>query len=340
MLSRILAASIAAALLMSTPAHAEVVLKANSWLPRNHPLVAKVLVPFCADIEKVTEQRVKCVLLPKAVASPAQTFDAVRDGLADLSFISPVFNTGRFPIASVVEFPFIADSAEVASVAYQRVYDRMLKQFDEYKGVVTLAVYTLSPGHIFNAKRQINSVDDLRDLKIRVGGGYIADITRALGAVSIQKPVTEAYELISMGVADGVFLTKEAMSTFKLAPLIKYATFVPGGLYNANQAMIVNPAAWNKISEKDQAAIIALSGEALARRAGRAFDEADVIGIEAMRSAGVQTQTASPQLVEQIRERVTPIEQTWSGTIKGQGADGAAILKALRDEAAKVAREK
>src|SRR6266581_3739493 len=77
-----------AALFASAPAAAQVTLNASSWVSPGHPLTATMLAPLCADIEKATAARVKCNILPKAPVCAVQTFDGVKDGLMDLSFIT------------------------------------------------------------------------------------------------------------------------------------------------------------------------------------------------------------------------------------------------------------
>jgi hypothetical protein len=106
-------------------------------------------------IENVTPA-VECGRFPaKAVVAPPQTFDAVRDGLADLSFGVHGYTPGRFALTDVVEFPFMGDTAEVTAVAYHRIWEKMLKQADEHKGVVPLAVFFAS---YLADKRQLLSV--------------------------------------------------------------------------------------------------------------------------------------------------------------------------------------
>jgi len=258
------------AFVASGPAGAQVVLNASSWVSPAHPLTANMLVPLCEDIAKVTSGRVKCNVLPKPPVAAPQTFDGVANGLMDLSFTTHGYTPGRFALTEAPEFPFMGDTAEVTAVAYQRIHERMLAKADEHKGVVVLSVFTHGPGQMYNTKRAINTLKDLEGLKIRVGGGVVTDVAKALGAVVILKPAPESYELLSSGVADGVFFPKESPASFKFIPLIKYATFVPGGLYNTAFVWMANPAKWNSIPEADRKLIAPLLGEALARRSGRA----------------------------------------------------------------------
>ena len=50
----------------------------------------------------------------------------------------------------------------------------------------------------------------------------------------------------------------------------------------------MNEDKWNKLSKEDQDAIISVSGEALARLAGKAWDAADDAGIEEMKRVGIK----------------------------------------------------
>jgi TRAP-type C4-dicarboxylate transport system substrate-binding protein len=321
------------------PAAAQVTLSASTWVPPAHGLTAGMMMPWCADVEKATAGRVKCNLLPKAVAAPPQTFDAIRDGLCDISFGVHGYTPGRFPLTEAPEFPFLGDTATAVSVAYQRIHDRMLAKADEMKGIVVLGVFTHGPGQMYNTKRPINTVNDLLGMKIRVGGGAINEITQLLGAVPMLKPASESYEILSSGVADGIFFPKESPLSFKFVPVVKHMTIVPGGLYNVSFFFGMNPAAWNKISKPDQAAIMKLSGEAYARRAGKTWDEVDAKGLKALQDAKADIRTASPQLIREIKERTDGIEQRWAEKVKAKGVDGMAVLKALRAEIAALSKK-
>jgi TRAP-type C4-dicarboxylate transport system substrate-binding protein len=340
MLSIIRIALTAVAALVAGTAAAQVTLNASSWVPPGHPITANMLTPLCADFEKATSGRVKCNILPKAPVGPFQTIDGVRDGLMDLSFIVNGYTPGRFALSDAPEFPFMGDTSTVTSVAYQRIYDRMLAKANEYKDFTLLGVFTHGPGQMYNTKRPINSLKDLEGLKIRIGGGLVNEIAKALGTVPMLKPAPESYELLSAGVADGVFFPKESPASFKLVPLIKYITYVPGGLYNVSFAWIANPSKWDKISAADRAAIQPLLGEALARRSGLAWDAADAKGEAAVREAKIPIIVASPQLIAEIKAKTDPLEKEWAEKkAKPKGVDGEAVLKALRAEIAALSKK-
>ena len=106
-----------AALGLSTAASAQVVLATSTWVPPTH-LLSRAQAAWCDDVAKATQDRVKCNILPKPVSPPPATFDAIRDGQADLSFSVHGYTPGRYTMTGLAEFPFLGDDAVATSVAY------------------------------------------------------------------------------------------------------------------------------------------------------------------------------------------------------------------------------
>jgi TRAP-type C4-dicarboxylate transport system substrate-binding protein len=316
-------------------ASAQVVLTVSSWLGPNHTL-SQTQAKWCDDVTAATASRVKCNILPKPVVAPPATFDAVRDGLADVSYSVHGYTPGRYVSTQVVELPFMGDSAEATSVAYQRIYDKSLAQLGEHKGLKVLAVFTHGPGIVYNSKRPINSLADMQGLKFRVGGGMVNEVGKAMGVNVTLKPAPESYELMSSGVMDGVFFPAESIESFKLEKLVRYKTTFPGGLYNTSFAFVMNEGTWNKIAKADQDAIAKLSGEAAARRFGRGWDAADRRGNAFMQSSGVGMQSAPKAFVDEVKAKTSSLEAKWIADAKAKGlANPEQVIKDYRAEIAK-----
>lgn len=317
-------------------AAAQVELTTSLFQPQTHAIV-KGVTSWCNEVAQATARRVTCKMLPKHVSSPPATFDAVRDGQADLSVGIHGYTPGRFVLTQVAELPFLGDSAQTTSVAYQRVFERHLAAVNEHKGLKVLAVFTHGPGDIYLGKRAISAVEDLEGLKFRVGGGMVNEVAKAIGANAILKPVTESYELMSGGVVDGVFLPAESVVVHRLEPFVSHRTRVPGGLYNTSFAFVMNMDTWGRIAPADQQAIMKLSGEHAAALIGKEWDLSDQRGIDALTKKGVSSAASPHKLVDQIRTRVQPLEQKWVEAAKKQGlADPARALADLRSEITKL----
>ncbi|PKO72269.1 MAG: ABC transporter substrate-binding protein [Betaproteobacteria bacterium HGW-Betaproteobacteria-14] len=331
-----LAATLLAGALISAPAQSETTLTMSSWLPPSHIITKDMMMGWAKQVESATQGRVKVRLLPKAVASPPGTFDAVRDGLADVSLSVHGYTPGRFPMTKMAEFPFLGDSAEAISVAYYRTYMKHMAKLDEHKGLVLLGLMTHGPGQIYMTKQKVTSLSDLANQKIRVGGGVVVDITKAIGAVPLLKPASETYEVLKSGIADGIFFPKDSVPAFKLVPLINHMTVVPGGLYNVSFGLWMNEAKFKGLPKADQDAIMKVSGENFARLAGKVWDGADDAGLKSMQAGSIIVRTAGPELVAEIKAKTDPLEKAWYDEAKAKGIDGAAVMAEFRAEIQKL----
>ena len=319
------------------PAHAQSTLTMSSWVSPQHHLTSVVLQGFGDEVEKASGGRLKFQMLPKHPAAPPGTFDAVRDGLVDVSYVTASYTPARHILPLMAELPGGGETAEINSVAYSRIHWKYLQKANEYKGVHLLAVFTHGPGQMFNTKRPIKNLTDLQGMKIRTGGGIAEAMARALGASAFVKPAPESYELLSSGIADGVFFPQESIVSFKLDSLIKYATLFPGGFYSSSFGFFMNEDKWNKLSKQDRDAIMSVSGEALAQLAGKAWDATDAAALERMKQVGIQITEASPEFVKGVQERAKAIDDKWVKDATAKGVDGAKVLAEFREEVKRVA---
>ena len=332
-------AVLAGILALAQPAAAQTTLTMSSWVSPQHHLTSNVLQGWATEAEKATNGRVKFQMLPKHPSAPPGTFDAVRDGLVDLSFVTASYTPARHIMPLMPELPGAGDTALANSLAYSRIYWKHFHKVGEYKGVKLLGVFTHGPGQMFT-KRPVNNINDVQGLKIRTGGGVAEAVAKALGASAFVKPAPESYELLKSGVADGVFFPLESVVSFKLDTVLEQATIFPGGMYSSAFGFFMNEDKWNKLPKQDQEALEKISGEYIARLAGRSWDEADKRGLEALKKSGVKIVEANTELVAEVKKRSAPIIDDWVKKASAKGVDGAKVLAEFREELKKVAAEK
>jgi TRAP-type C4-dicarboxylate transport system substrate-binding protein len=322
----------AAAFAIPQPAAAQTTLTMSSWVSPSHLLTKDVLAVWGQQVEKATNGRVKLQMLPKHPSAPPGTFDAVRDDLVDVSYVTASYTPARHVLPLIAELPGGGTTSVINSVAYSRIHWKYLQQVGEYKRVKLLGVFTHGPGQMFNTKRPINKVEDLAGMKIRTGGGIAEEMARALGASAFVKPAPESYELLSSGIADGTFFPLESIISFKLGSVIKYATLFPGGFYSSSFGFFMNEDRWNKLPKQDQDAITSVSGESLALLAGKAWDATDAAALEEMKRVGIQISTPSPEFVKEVQQRAKAIDDKWVKDATAKGVDGAKVLAEFREE--------
>ena len=328
-------AALTATLFMGAAAQAQTVFTASSWVPPTHTL-SVAQKEWCDALEKESAGRMKCNILPKMVAAPPGTFDAVRDGLADISFTVDGYTPGRFVNTKVAEFPFLGDDSRATSIAYQRIYSKYFAPLGEHRGVKVLGVFTHGPGVIFNSKKPVTSSADAATLKWRIGGGNINDLTKLMGWNTTLKPASESFEMLSTGVMDGTLFPDESIASFKLS-MIKHATTFPGGLYNTSFVFMMNPEKYKALSAEDKAVVDKLSGEYVATRFGAGWDKVDEASVNgAQKAQGVARIKASEAFINEIKAKQAPLEDQWAAAAEAKGLKNPkGVLAEFRAEIAK-----
>jgi TRAP-type transport system periplasmic protein len=332
-----LAATIAiGAMAPARPSTAQTTLTMSSWVGPQHHLTAVVLQGWANEVEKATNGRVKLTMLPKHPSAAPGTFDAVKDGLVDVSYVTASYTPARHIMPLMPELPGSGDTALINSVAYSRIHWKYFQPLGEYKGVKLLGVFTHGPGQMYT-KKPVRTIADVQGLKIRTGGGVAEAVANALGASAFVKPAPESFELLKSGVADGVFFPLESIVSFKLETVLEQATLFPGGMYSSAFGFFMNEDKWAKLSKEDQAAIEKVSGEHLARMAGQSWDDADKKGMDGLQKSGVKIVNADAALVAEVQKRSAPIIEDWIKKASAKGVDAAKILAEFRAELKKVA---
>jgi TRAP-type C4-dicarboxylate transport system substrate-binding protein len=304
-------------------AHSQTVLTVSSWVPPTHGL-SMSQKEWCDDLATKTSNRVRCNILPRAVTPAPGTYDAVRNGLVDVSFTVHGYTPGRFVLSQMAEFPFLGDRAEPLSVAFHRVASKYPEFTAEHQGVKVLGFFTHGPGIVFNTKKPITRVEDLSGLKFRVGGGMVNEISKTLDMNVTLKPAPDSYELLSSGVMDGTLFPAESTDSFKIDKIIKHATQFPGGLYNTSFVFMMNPAKYNSLS-------------ADYKKVDRVDDQA----LSNMQKNGVKVIKADNSFVSGVTVRINKLERDWAQAAKAKGLkDPAGTLAEFRAEIAKLQKQK
>ena len=103
-------AALAGSVVAAQPALAQTTLTMSSWVSPTHHITAVVLQGWANEAEKITNGRVKFQMLPKHPSAPPGTFDAVREGLVDLSYVTASYTPARHIMPMLPELPGAGDT--------------------------------------------------------------------------------------------------------------------------------------------------------------------------------------------------------------------------------------
>jgi TRAP-type C4-dicarboxylate transport system substrate-binding protein len=301
---------------LSTSVAAQTTLTVSTYVTSKHWTVAEGLARWANEVKEATNGRLTINILATSLGRPEAHFELARDGIADIALTVPGYSPGRFVLTEVGSLPGVAAMGLSRALALWRTVEKFPELRAEFAGVAPLAAYTTTPMHVFNVRRNIQTLEDFSGLKLHVAGGVMSDVARSLGAVPVAQPTASAYEVISRGVVDGIIFTSNGVHAFNLHRLVKHATLVPGGLTAAPIILVMNQAKFDNLRQNDREALIRVSGENISRIIGTLWDAYDFKGIQALREAGVEPQEVSPQLADQISKTSRPVIEKWVADAK------------------------
>ncbi len=312
---------------------ADTTLVISSWAPPTHGMNAKMWPKLTKMIEEATEGRVTAEIKYKLAPPPAQ-FDLIQDGAADLTWIFHGYNPGRFVATQLIELPGYQGSAEAASVAYWRAYEKYLKSADEHRGVKLVALHTHGPGQLHSSTK-VTELDQIKGMKLRLGGGVSGAVGDALGATGIRVPAPKVYETLASNAADGVMMPMEGKKGFKLTEVAQHSYVMPGGFYRGSFALIMNQEKFDSLAKADQDALMTVFGEPASRMAGQVWDEIDAIGVEATESTADNSLNTASEADQKAYDAIAaPIIEAAIKAATDKGVDATAAVEFIASDMA------
>jgi TRAP-type transport system periplasmic protein len=310
-------------------------LKLAHFMPPVHVQHVKNFIPFAENVAKLSNGQVTVKVYPGGTLGDAkQLYDATLNGVTDIAFFIPSYLTGRFPRCSVFELPALFDSAAHLAKAGYEIYDKFIA--DDFKDVKVLCMYGPGQGQLGFVGKNVQSVADMKGLKVRSPNAEMNIALKALGATPVGMPVSELAVSLQKGVVDGVLTPYSAFVDFKVYDLVKYVTEV--NLYGTYMIMIMNKKSFDSLSDAGKKAIEQASGKAWGLHVAKAYDQADVEAVEQMKATGKIQLSKMPDAERaKMADLLKGMHDEWVATVSKKGIQAQAILDAVK-AAAKAAR--
>lgn len=335
-IGKIFALALLAGGIATTSAQAEpVTIRLETYAGPRHAMNTNGWPQWIKQVEAASNGQIKIEMSYPPI-DPRALYDRVRNGITDMAWITHGYTTGRFVLPEIVELPNVDGNGATMSRALWRIHAKHFAKLDEYKGVHVMTVFTHGPGMV-HSRKAITSLKDFEGMKVRTGGGVQSEIAKRLGIVAVSAPATKAHEILSQGVADGVFFSLETISSFKLGDVVKYHYYTPGGLYTASFAVVMNKGKYDSLSAEHKAMLAKVTGEPMAVHMGKTWDDSDKVSAEELKKNGNTIADLPVAVAADLQKKIADIELDWIKRAKEVGlADPAAVLKEMRDEIAKI----
>lgn len=329
MFSKMGAAALAAALALAAPTASAVELSLADFQPPTHFVVDSVYDPFAQTLSEQTdgEVTVEVYMGGELGAGPAEQYNRVVDGVADIAFGLPGYTASNFPKTLLTELPGVID----AETGTEQILENIDMLSDEYRRVELLGLWNNAPNLLFTADTPIRSMEDLQGLNIRVPSRNAGLVVQAWGANPVSMPAPEIYNAMQTGVIDGAMIDATTLDAFRLSEVTSYIT---RGMDTTISSffLIMNRDSFGDLSD-DQQQVVVDAGREAARRGNAAWlSVADEALADFAATEGKEVIELSPEEVEKFNAASeTAVEQAISEA-EAQGVDAQAFVDALQSE--------
>src|SRR6201991_1257501 len=307
-------------------------LKISHWVPASHPL-QKSLEDWGAAVEKASGGTVHYQVFPAQQLGKAfDHYDMARDGIADVTYVNPGYQPGRFPIIGAGELPFLISDAKGGSEGLDAWYRKYAGT--EMKDVKYCLAFVHSPSSFHMRTKKVVVPEDVKGLKIRPADATIANFVTLLGGTNVQSSAPEVRDIIERGVADGVTFPAGSLVLFGVNKVTKFHMDAP--LYVATFVFVMNKDVYNQMSDRQKKAVDDNCNTEAAGRVGEPWGKFEDAGVGKVKAQpGQEVYTLTPEQTALWKKAAEPLVKTWGEGVKKAGTDPDAALAELRASLAK-----
>lgn len=233
-------------------------LKLTTFHGPKHP-VSDILRKHAEAVAAGTEGRVSVRVFDSGMlAGGPDTLNAVQRGVADIgNYVWTYAPLRQLPLLSIGSLPFVYRDGESYADAWEKdpyLLEAVNKHVSDrgYDNTFFAAPYFSGFARIGFRGRTPKTPDEIQNLKIRGTGSY-NQVVEAYGAVDVTIESPEVFNALESGLIDGaVGLAANWINWRWMEPadyLLDFPIAPVGG------AIAVNKASWEKVAEKDRAAL-------------------------------------------------------------------------------------
>ncbi|MBO6578786.1 MAG: TRAP transporter substrate-binding protein [Thalassospira sp.] len=321
-------ASVAAMSAISGASAQEVNFRLAHWLPPTHPVQTMGLDDWTNSIREASGGKIDFTIFPaQQLGSAPDHYDMTRDGIADIGYINPGYQAGRFPIYGLTEVPFNVKDAVNGSVALHKWYANYAEQ--EMPEVKLCLVNPHDPGTI-HSKMPVRVPEDINGHAVRPAHATMARFVNLLGGASVQVPAPEAREAIAKGTADAITFPWNSIYIFGIDQETKYHLDMP--FYVSSQILVINRGVYDGLSAENRKVMDDHCTPEWSGRFSKGWAENEASGRDKMMASDDHElyQPTADEL-QQWRDAAEPLVAQWRESVTAKGGDADAIYKAFID---------
>jgi tripartite ATP-independent transporter DctP family solute receptor len=285
----------------AVPSQAQQVMLVIGGAPSADNATSRAMEIFKAEVESRTHDAVVIELAPDMkLGGAVETVQKVRAGTVFGSWVPASYISRLIPELDVVNLPFMFNSYDSVQTLVRGPTGRLIESRLDAKGFTTLLWMEYGGRSVMNAKRPLKTLDDFKDLKLRLAPLEILHATyRALGTTTVTTDTHDVYAGLQRGDFDGMETPYSVSNNFGFADNQKY-------LSDTNHIqdpvlVIVNKAAFNHLLPEQQKAIRD-AARVVAPQERKLVHDTEAAALASLQARGLQFDPLPPETRRAIRK--------------------------------------
>jgi tripartite ATP-independent transporter DctP family solute receptor len=304
-------------------AQQKLVLKATDVHPLGYPTVEAV-VRMGKKLEAATNGRLSVQMFPSMqLGDEKEMIEQAQVGALAMARISVGPMGPLVPELNVFNLPFMfRDDSHMEKVIDGEIGDELLKKLSEHPTANLIGLCWMNAGtrNVYNSKKPIHSIEDLKGLKIRMMGNPVfVDTMNALGGNGVAMGFAQLINAMQTGVVDGA---ENNYPTYASGQHFRYAKYYSlTGHLMIPEILVFSKRTWQTLSPDDRALITKFSKEAQ-QEERKLWYEMEEKSIKQIQDAGVEITKILDK--KPFQDAVKPVWDKY-------GAQHAALIKRIQD---------
>lgn len=273
----------------SAVAQQKIVLKATDVHPLGYPTVEAV-VRMGKKLEAASNGRISIQMFPSMqLGGEKEMIEQAQVGALQIARISLGPMGAVVPELNAFNLPFVfRDPEHMKKVVTGPIGDEMLKKLSDHPtaGLIGLCWMTGGTRNLYNSKKPVASMDDMKGMKIRVMGNPIfVDTLNAMGGNGVAMGYDQLINALQTGVVDGAENNEPSYSSGQHYRYAKYYTMTQHLIIP--EILVFSKRTWLTLSKADQDLIMKSAKEAQAEQ-WKLWGEFEQKSVADMKSHGVE----------------------------------------------------
>ncbi|MFV0333871.1 MAG: TRAP transporter substrate-binding protein [Tropicimonas sp.] len=306
----------AAAMVFSAAASAETVIKVGTGISEAH-YQYKALQEFEAYVEAQSGGELQVEIYPNAMlGSDLEILEAIKLGTVHMNVPTPSVLGNFVKEFRIPDLPYIFPNAEIANRVADSEWAADLLARLEPVGFKGLAIGDFGKRHITNDVRPIESLDDLKGMKIRVmQNPVILEVFRSLGTNPTPMGFGEVFSALQMGTIDG---QENPYATILLSRFYEVQKYLSNsGHMHSWDVLHIGKPFFDRLTPEQQQ-IVQDGAKVFAASERKASQEAEAAALQELIDAGVTYTEISPENLAQMRAAAMPTVEKFGNEINAE----------------------